>query len=56
MELDFRDSFKKYDVMTEIKIDPILLKDPSKLKLELQSKIRNDVLETIHKRSKDKAW
>jgi hypothetical protein len=32
MEIDFRGSFKKFDVMTEIGLDQALLKDPISLR------------------------
>ena len=39
LELDFRGEFTKYDVMTQLEIDPDILSNPSQLQTTLLSKI-----------------
>jgi lysyl-tRNA synthetase class 2 len=55
VELDFREPFKKYDVMTEIGVDPLLLENLPELDRQLISKIRGELLPEIYKSDKSRA-
>ncbi len=52
MQLDFRGSFAKYDVMTEINVDPLLLSKPDQLNSVLVQQIRKDILPLISSNKK----
>ena len=53
MEVDFRGEFKKYDVMTEIGVDPGLLSDLKSLRLSLEQRIHDQALPLLGQGSKD---
>ena len=55
LELDFRGSFKKYDVMTEIGVDSGLLNNQNELSSILIQKIKQEVLPLLSAKNKDKA-
>jgi lysyl-tRNA synthetase, class II len=55
VELDFREPFKKYDVMTEIGVDPLLLENLPELDKHLISKIRGELLPVIARSDKSRA-
>jgi lysyl-tRNA synthetase class II len=54
LELDFRGTFSKFDVMSELQIDPLLLGDLQELKVVLDREIRHNILPTIKEKEKAK--
>lgn len=55
LELDFRGPFQKFDVLTELQVDPMLLTRHDELRPYLQKRISEDILPIIARSDKQKA-